>query len=46
MVTKNNIYRELPKKGSLGQFARSLAKNKCGGEWRGGGVDTSMHTMT
>ena len=45
MVTKNNIYRELPKKGSLGQFARSLAKNKCGGG-RGGGVDTSMHTMT
>ena len=45
---KDNIYGELPTK-ELGRFAEDFAKNREEGVFEGGGgggVDTSMHTMT
>ena len=45
-VTKNNIYGELPKKGSLDNFQGPWQKNREDGVFEGGWVDTLMHTMT
>ena len=44
----NNIKGELPRKGSLDNLQEAWLKEREEGvfEGRGGGVDTSMHTMT